>query len=88
MTILTKIYKPIFRKTFWNLVQKYGYEPERKAYLLMENGNHEWGYVMDGFFDHHRQGLHHNQDDIKAVIVDISTVSFKEASLKSYNSNK
>lgn len=74
-------YKSITTKKFWQLVND-GHLPARHTFLIMSDGSQNWGYPMSGnFFDHHRQGLCHNQSDIQFVLV-------PEKFGKSYKSEK
>lgn len=82
---MARIKRPKFKAVtvseFWKLVDG-GLEPPRYCFLIMKDGSQNWGYPMNytpdkpygnkgGFFDHHRQGGIHRQDDIEFVLIPV-----------------
>lgn len=62
-------FKEVSTEIFWTMV-KSGWEPPKYCFLIMQDGSQQWGYPMNGgFFDHHRQGLSHDQKQIRGVLV-------------------
>lgn len=71
-------YRAVTVSMFWDMVSG-GYMPPRRCFLIMKDGIQDWGYPMNYstpdlyggrvWFDHHRQGAHHNQDDIEFVLI-------------------
>lgn len=78
---------PVF--DFWKMVEN-GYVPPRYCFLIMKDGSQNWGYPMNWtpekpygdrvWFDHHRQGGHHNEADIEFVLVPV-TETFAERAI-------
>ena len=67
-------YKMIPVEKFWKARAK-GKYPESKTLVLMQKDGElvqEFAYVMNGFFDCHRQGCIFNQESIIFVLVNIS----------------
>lgn len=71
---MAHIRKPKFKAVtplrFWTMVNA-GYTPPRHCFLIMKDGNQDWGYpITEGrTFDHHRQGVHHNQSEIAFILL-------------------
>jgi len=67
------IYKMIPTEEFWKGREKGKYMMENKTLVLVEGESghlkQDFAYVMNGFFDHHRQGLTFKKDSIKFVLV-------------------
>lgn len=62
-------FKEVSTELFWTMVDG-GWTPPTHCFLIMQDGSQQWGYPMSGrFFDHHRQGLSHNQKNIRGVLV-------------------
>lgn len=62
-------FNEVSTEMFWTMVDG-GWEAPRYCFLIMQDGSQQWGYPMNGrFFDHHRSGVHHNQKEIRGVLI-------------------
>jgi hypothetical protein len=68
-------YKMIPTEKFWKEFSKGKHQDEGKTLILRETVEgklvQDFAYVMNGFFDNHRQGLSFNQKTIKFVLVKV-----------------